>query len=229
MANFKMDDYVDVAERIRQFYERFPTGSLQTLAMPEVVEVNGKSFVLYGAAAYRTPDDERPAHGWAWEPVPGQTSFTHDSELQNAETSAWGRAIIALGFETKHIASQEEVRNRQAPPPAQRGGSGGASPVASPAAAAPLAERLATERTGGIVDKPAAATQTGGSFETAFDILMESAGVSKQDVARWGLRKSFSYREVDAWCEKHAQGTDALINVVLEAIDAHSRQPGMAV
>ena len=153
MANFKMDDYVDVAERIRQFYERFPTGSLQTLAMPEVVEVNGKSFVLYGAAAYRTPDDERPAHGWAWEPVPGQTSFTRDSELQNAETSAWGRAIIALGFETKHIASQEEVRNRQAPPPAQRGGKA-ASP-ADPPTAQSLADRLATERTGEITDRPA--------------------------------------------------------------------------
>jgi hypothetical protein len=32
----------------------------------------------------------------------------------NAETSAWGRAIIALGFPTKKIASAEEVRNRQA-------------------------------------------------------------------------------------------------------------------
>ena len=31
----------------------------------------------------------------------------------NAETSAWGRAIVALGFETKKIASANEVRARK--------------------------------------------------------------------------------------------------------------------
>jgi hypothetical protein len=31
----------------------------------------------------------------------------------NAETSAWGRAIVALGIPTKKVASAEEVRNRQ--------------------------------------------------------------------------------------------------------------------
>ena len=31
----------------------------------------------------------------------------------NAETAAWGRAIVALGFSTKKIASAQEVRARQ--------------------------------------------------------------------------------------------------------------------
>lgn len=106
------DDYVDVAERIREFKERFPEGSLQSVRAPELVTAGEKTFVVYAAAAYRTPDDPRPGIGWAWEPVPGPTPFTRDSELMNAETSAWGRAIVALGFETKKIASAEEVRNR---------------------------------------------------------------------------------------------------------------------
>lgn len=74
------------------------------------------SFIVYVAAAYRTPDDPRPGIGTAWEAYPGQTPYTAGSELMNAETSAWGRAIIAVGASDakKGIASREEVRNRNA-------------------------------------------------------------------------------------------------------------------
>jgi hypothetical protein len=109
----KLDDYVDVAERIRTFKEKYPDGSLQAHEYPRLWLIGDKTFIGYCAAAYRTPDDPRPGIGWAWEPVPGPTPFTKDSELMNAETSAWGRAIVALGFETKKIASANEVRNRQ--------------------------------------------------------------------------------------------------------------------
>lgn len=110
---FNTDDYVDVAERIRQFKEKYPEGTLQALHPPQLVDAGGQVFVLYAAAAFRTSEDARPGVGYAWEPVPGKTPFTRDSELMNAETSAWGRAILALGdFETKKIASLEEVRNR---------------------------------------------------------------------------------------------------------------------
>ncbi len=112
MAGFKMDDYVDVAERIREFYERFPEGSLKTGTAPHVLEIAGRPFIAYHAQAFRSPDDVCPADGWAWEPVPGPTQFTKDSELMNAETAAWGRAIVALGFKTKKIASAQEMRAR---------------------------------------------------------------------------------------------------------------------
>lgn len=106
-------DYIDVATRIVDFREKHPEGSLQQVKW-EIVEVAGRAFVVYTAAAYRTPDDTRPGVGTAWEPVPGPTRFTQDSELQNAETAAWGRAIVAaLAADTKHgIASSEEVRAR---------------------------------------------------------------------------------------------------------------------
>jgi hypothetical protein len=125
MSPYDASDYVDVAERKREFVERYPEGVLQSWCRPYVEQVGDKSYIVYAAAAYRTPDDPRPGIGWAWEPVPGPTPFTYDSELQNAETSAWGRAILALGFETKKIASAEEVRNRSAgavvPSPAPAG------------------------------------------------------------------------------------------------------------
>lgn len=108
-------DYIDVAARIVEFRTKFPTGSLQQHAL-DFKEFAGKSWVIYTATAYRTPEDDRPGMGTAWEPVPGATNFTRDSELQNAETAAWGRAIVAaLAADTKKgISSAEEVRNRQA-------------------------------------------------------------------------------------------------------------------
>lgn len=109
-------DYVDVAERIREFMKRWPEGSFQQVSV-EYREFAGQSWVIYTAAAYRSPDDIRPGIGTAWEPVPGKTNFTRDSELMNAETSAWGRAAVACGLETKRIASADEVRNRQAAEP----------------------------------------------------------------------------------------------------------------
>lgn len=125
-GKFSLDEYVDVSERIAQFYERFPEGSLKTGSPPQFVELGGKPFVVYHAQAFRSPEDPCPTDGWAWEPVPGPTQFTKDSELMNAETAAWGRAIVALGFETKKIASNQEVQNR-------RGATAAVAPATPPA------------------------------------------------------------------------------------------------
>ena len=105
--------YVEVNERIVEFRDKYPNGSLQSHILPSPVE----GFIVVQAYAYRTPDDERPGAGLAWEPVPGKTNFTRDSELMNAETSAWGRALIAVGAADakRGIASANEVRNRQQP------------------------------------------------------------------------------------------------------------------
>jgi hypothetical protein len=105
---FNIDDYVDVASRITEFYKTFPDGRLCTRSV-EIVE--GGALAI--AEAYRTADDPHPGVGTAWEPIPGKTSFTKDSEVQNAETAAWGRAIIAVGIPSKKIASVEEAKARQ--------------------------------------------------------------------------------------------------------------------
>ncbi|MGN8024728.1 hypothetical protein [Microbacterium sp. 22242] len=120
--NFKGPlDYIDVATRIVEFREKYPDGRLRQKDI-QFIDFANKSWVVYTAEAWRSADDPAPAHGTAWEPVPGPTQFTRDSELQNAETAAWGRAMVAaLAVDTrKGIASSEEVRNRQekTPPPA---------------------------------------------------------------------------------------------------------------
>ena len=71
-------DYIDVATRIVEFREKFPNGSLQQVDI-KFIDFANKSWVVYTAAAYRTPDDERPGIGTAWEPVPGPTAYTRDS------------------------------------------------------------------------------------------------------------------------------------------------------
>ena len=65
---------------------------------PEFIHGEGKKWVMGSACAYRTPDDQRPGVGTAWELVPGTTNFTRGSEIQNLETSACGRAIGTLGI-----------------------------------------------------------------------------------------------------------------------------------
>lgn len=112
-----LDDYVDVAERIRIFRDRFPDGSLQPLDPSDpfqVLEVGGQTFIVYTAVAYRSPNDQLPGIAVSWEPFPGKTPYTAGSELMNAETAAWGRAIIAaLVADSKKIASLDEVRARR--------------------------------------------------------------------------------------------------------------------
>ena len=121
-----LDDYVDVATRVAEFRAKHPSGYLAP-ADPEhpyrIETVTGtdkdgqpvtQTFIVYVAVA----DDGtgRRGIGMAWEIFPGRTPYTRGSELMNAETSAWGRAIIAVlaADSKKGIASREEVRNRAA-------------------------------------------------------------------------------------------------------------------
>ena len=101
-------DYIDVATRIVEFREKYPDGRLRQKDV-QFLDFAGKSWVVFTAEAWRSQDDPAPAHGTAWEPVPGPTQFTRDSEIQNAETAAWGRAMVAaLAVDTrKGVASQE--------------------------------------------------------------------------------------------------------------------------
>lgn len=156
---FKMDDYVDVAQRIADFYERFPDGSLRSGSDPTVLEVGGKFFIVYHAQAWRTPDDSCPSDGWAWEPIPGPTPYTKDSELMNAETSAWGRAIVALGFATKKIASAQEVRNRQQPQAKDPGEAGRVMDATSPASEPPPDDLSFAEQAQRAQERGAKATE----------------------------------------------------------------------
>jgi len=141
MTDFKMDDYVPVAERVEAFYATYPDGSLQS----DIVELT-PDRVTVKAYAYRSADDLRPGIGHSSLNIPGSTPFTRGSEIENAETSAWGRAIAALGFEVKRgLSSREEVRNKQEQG-GERAPAAGRRTAHQPATTRPAPQRSAEEQ-----------------------------------------------------------------------------------
>lgn len=162
-------DYIDVSSRLMDMREKFPDLTMQQVKM-EFVQIAGKDWVVYTAAAYRTPDDQRPGIGTAWEPIPGPTPYTKDSEVQNAETAAWGRALVAIGASTKAgIASMEEVTNRSGNAPVREPGEyrGGQRQVPNSPPGGTTAHRG-----DGYVH---------GSGNTDFDIILQAATLSDSD------------------------------------------------
>lgn len=120
MAPVNLDDYVDVPTRLAAALERWP--ELRVIEhSPAIVTVNDAAFIQAAVTVYRAPDDPLPAVAHAWEPFPGRTPFTRDSEMMNASTSALGRALGMMGIHARRsLASREEVevaRNRAPEPP----------------------------------------------------------------------------------------------------------------
>ena len=156
MADDRMKDYVEVADRIREWYAKHPNARI----VPELVE-NADARVTMKAAVYRTDDPLEPPAGVGHSAlaIPGKTPFTRDSELENAETSAVGRALVMAGIPSKHVASAGEVRSKTSQ----------ATPGNTPPPARPAPAKAPPPRGGGT-------SRSGGSKATA-------AGQSREDAA----------------------------------------------
>lgn len=100
--------YTPVAERILLFYERFPAGRIVTELISR--EPQGRANVItFRALAYRSASDTQPAAtGWAAE-RDDDGEINAVACLENAETSAIGRALANLGFATSIRPSREEM------------------------------------------------------------------------------------------------------------------------
>jgi hypothetical protein len=107
-----LSNYVDVPERFKQALAKWP--DLRVMEnRPEIVTIGDKTFISVTMQIWRTPEDPIPAQATCFEPFPGKTSFTRDSEQMNASTSCLGRCLgLMMSFGNK-MASAEEVRNRQ--------------------------------------------------------------------------------------------------------------------
>jgi hypothetical protein len=107
-----LSNYVDVPTRFAAALERWP--ELRVMEnRPEIITIGDKTFISVTMQIWRTPEDPIPAQATCFEPFPGKTSFTRDSEQMNASTSCLGRCIgLMMSFGPK-MASAEEVRNRQ--------------------------------------------------------------------------------------------------------------------
>ena len=94
-------DYFTVAERIASFREKHPDYAIETqLISQDDDKVIMKALVMDGERLLAT--------GYA-EEVRGSTSINKTSALENAETSAVGRALAFFGLAGTEIASADEV------------------------------------------------------------------------------------------------------------------------
>jgi hypothetical protein len=124
MSNkFNLEDYKTVQQRISEFWDKYPMGSIQS----EIAHYNTETgFVLFKATVYsniekglivatgfaeerRDFEKQKNSYGKEFESV----NFT--SHVENAETSAIGRALANAGFASsqKDRPSREEMEKVQ--------------------------------------------------------------------------------------------------------------------
>ena len=107
-VNIKGKEYVEVPTRIKEFHRQYPNGKIESTY--ERIPLEGDALWIVSASV--TPDvatPERMFNGHAQE-VESQGYINKTSALENAETSAWGRALGALNIGLiDTIASADEV------------------------------------------------------------------------------------------------------------------------
>jgi hypothetical protein len=110
---FDLSEYVDVKTRLKQALALYP--QLRIVEhRPEITLVGDQLFIECSVTVSRDPDDPIPVTAYIFEPYPGKTSFTKNSEQANGATSVLGRALGYMGFGIdKSIASSNEVLGRQ--------------------------------------------------------------------------------------------------------------------
>ena len=112
MNGFNLGDYVDVKERVKLLFDKWPNARIQE-ALPVIRQFDGREWIEITVTIH-LGDDTQPVIASAWEPR-GTTPYTKDSEQMNCGTSAVGRACgyLNLGI-AKSLASRHEVELRRA-------------------------------------------------------------------------------------------------------------------
>lgn len=106
---FKGKLYVQVADRVSYFNQEYPNGSIQTQLVSDVKD----DRVIVKAIV--SPEPNRVFTGYSQARWDDTSSFVNKtSALENAETSAVGRALAMMGIGViESIASMDEVNKAQ--------------------------------------------------------------------------------------------------------------------
>lgn len=109
--DIKGKEYVLVKDRIAHFNELYPNGAIQTIRLVEENREIVKAEVI--------PDCDKPNRfftGWS-QAQRGDGYINKTSALENAETSAVGRALAMMGiWIVESIASADEINKANAQP-----------------------------------------------------------------------------------------------------------------
>lgn len=116
MARFNLNDYETVEERIKRFYAAHEGGRITT-EWENNFETGAPRTWVVKASIYLTDGDQAnnlpKATGYAVE-VDGTGGANNGSALENAETSAIGRALANMNLSGNKRASREEMQKVQA-------------------------------------------------------------------------------------------------------------------
>lgn len=122
MAAFNPADYETVAERIKRFYADYPEGRIITKNQTTKQDRLASTWVVKASIFipnWQFADESKyleqyvlKATGLAFE-VDGQGMANKTSALENAETSAIGRALANAGYSGDKRASREEMEKTQ--------------------------------------------------------------------------------------------------------------------
>jgi len=111
MSRFNLDDYETVEERIKRFYTDNPDGRIVAYDMTSEEDRARKIWVVR-AQVFMDHEDQHAncpkASGLAFE-IEGTAGANQTSSLENAETSAIGRALANAGYSGNKRASREEM------------------------------------------------------------------------------------------------------------------------
>lgn len=111
MQRFNLEDYETVEERIRKFYEANPDGRIITENRTTLEDRSVSTWVVL-ASVFLTASDQAnnlpKATGWAFE-IDGGNGANKTAALENAETSAIGRALANAGLSGNKRTTREEM------------------------------------------------------------------------------------------------------------------------
>ena len=91
-----MDNYVTAADRINQFWAKYPNGRIHT----EIKLINETEIVIM-ASVFTDREDTRPAAIDFAQETRGSSAINKTSFVENCSTSAIARSLSALGFQSK--------------------------------------------------------------------------------------------------------------------------------
>ena len=105
MAQFNLEDYETVEQRLERFWKDHPAGRILT----DIEHRDERSFIVK-AAIHFSLDDVLPISTGYAEEIIGQGPVNKTSALENCETSAIGRALANCNYSgAKNRPSREEM------------------------------------------------------------------------------------------------------------------------
>ena len=108
MARFNLDEYDTVESRIKKYWLKFPDGAIRTALVTTEGDRERKQWIVQ-AFCFAHRNDEFPiGSGLAFE-IDGTAGANQTSALENAETSAIGRCLSAIGLSGNKRPSVTEM------------------------------------------------------------------------------------------------------------------------